>query len=218
MREGFTAGLFHGGVVPKMAGPCQTLPELFMFAVARFKVVGGFAVLAAMLLVTGCANTITVTQQEIQQQIDSRLPVGTPPGMPIAASLNSLQCDLLGPGEAAASNLVNGGGSGNNVALQAQVHFSLLGLIQMNSTAGLQGRLAYNADRGAFYIQQPTLTTFDLGGVAPQQQQQIKASLQQLLTSVLAVTPVYTLQDSRARQHISQVEVQDRVMLVHLKP
>jgi hypothetical protein len=178
---------------------------------------GRLLALFAVLLITGCANTITVTQQEIQQQIDSRLPVGTPPGTPISLSLRSLQCDLLAPSPSVEGR-VDGEVNGNNVALQAQVHFSLLGLIQMNSTAGLEGRLVYSADRGAFYIEQPQLTTLDLGAVAPQQQQLIKANLQQLLASVLAVTPVYRLEDTRARNHIERVEVLDRVMLVHLKP
>lgn len=188
-----------------------------MLAVAGSRVYGRLLALLGVLLFAGCANTITVTQQEIQQQIDSRLPVGTPPGTPVTLSLRRLQCELLAP-----APLANGAADdavdGNNVALQAQVHFSLLGLIQMNSTAGLQGRLVYSAERGAFYIEQPQLTMLDLGGVAPQQQQLIKANLQQLLASVLAVTPVYTLEDSRARDHIDRVEVKDRVMRIHLKP
>lgn len=184
-----------------------------MFAASGFRdggrLLARVAALLAVLLATGCANTLHVTQQEIQQQIDSRLPAGTAPGMPVTLSLRSLQCDLLAPHESVNSN---------NVALQAQVHFSVLGLIQMDSTAALQGRLVYSADRGAFYIEQPQLTALDLAGVAPRQQQQLKANLQQLLSSVLAVTPVYTLQDARAKNHIDRIEVQDSVMLVHLKP
>jgi len=174
------------------------------------RVHGRLAAIIVMLLLAGCANTIRVSQQEIQQQIDSRLPAGTPAGSPISLQLQSLQCDLLTANQAVGSN---------NVALQAQVHFSLLGFLQLDSSAGLQGRLVYNPDRGAFFIEQPQLTSLDLGSQVPQQQQQrLTTGLQQLIATVLATTPVYTLQDERARKHIDRVEVQDNVMLVHLKP
>lgn len=200
-----------------------------MFAACGFRVGGRLSALVAPLLMlgllsgltTGCANTIQVTQRDIQQQIDSRLPIGTPPGMPFSLSLHSLQCDLLAPHEAVGTaNNPSGNPSvdNNNVALTAQVQFGLLGLIRMESTAGLLGRLVYRADRGAFFIEQPQLTTLDLAGVPPAELQRHRTNLQQLLSSVLAVTPVFTLQDSRARNRIDRVEVQDRVMLVHLKP
>lgn len=163
----------------------------------------------AVLLLAGCANTIRVSQQEIQQQIDSRLPLGTPAGSPITLSLQSLQCDLLTADESLGNN---------NVALQAEVRFALLGFLQLNSRAGLQGRLVYNPERAAFFIEQPQLTSLDLDQVPPQQQQKLKTNLQQIISTVLATMPVYTLQDERARNHIDRVEVQDNVMLVHLKP
>jgi len=176
------------------------------------------AVVAALLL-AGCSNTIRVSQQEIQQQIDARLPLGTPAGSPIALNLQSLQCDLLAANEPVGNNSVNNNAlNNNNVALQAQVHFSLLGLLQFDSQAGLQGRLVYNPDRAAFFIEQPQLTSLDLGQLPVQDKQKLQANLQQLISSMLAVTPVYTLRDNRAKDHIDRVEIQDNVMLVHLKP
>jgi len=177
---------------------------------------GIMAVVAALLLLAGCSNTLRVSQQEIQQQIDARLPLGTPAGSPISLNLQSLQCELLAANESAGNNSVNH----NNVALQAQVHFSLLGLLQFDSQAGLQGRLVYSPDRAAFFIEQPQLTSLDLGQlpVPEQDKQKLQANLQQLISSMLAVTPVYTLRDNRAKDHIDRVEVQDNVMLVHLKP
>jgi hypothetical protein len=168
-----------------------------------------WAAVVIVLVLAGCANTIRVSQQEIQQQIDSHLPAGTPTGSPITLSLQSLQCELLTADAAL--------GSSDNVALLAQVRVGLLGFLQLDSSAGLQGRLVYNRDRGAFFIEQPQLTSLDVGQVPPQQQQQIMTNLQQLVAAVLAKMPLYAL-DERMRNHVDEVEVQDNVMLIHLKP
>lgn len=189
-----------------------------MFAAYGFRVCIRLLAVFVTVLMAGCANTLHVTQQEIQQQIDAQLPLGLPPGMPISLSLHSLQCDLLAPHELVNDSSVHDSSVDDNVALKAQVHFGLLGLIRMESTAGLTGRLVYRADHGAFFIEQPQLTTLDLAGVPPAEQQQLRANLQQLLSTVLAVTPVYTLRDTRLQNHIDRVEIQDSVMLVHLKP
>jgi hypothetical protein len=168
-----------------------------------------FAAMVIVLLLAGCANTIRVSQQEIQQQIDSHLPTGTPAGSPITLSLQGLHCELL----TADASL----GSNDNVALLAQVRIGLLGFLKLDSSAGLQGRLVYNRDRGAFFIEQPQLTSLDVGQVPPQQQQQLMTTVQQVVSALLARMPIYTL-DERTKDHVDEVEVQDNVMLIHLKP
>lgn len=173
--------------------------------------VSGWVASVVVLLLGGCATSISVPQQKIQQQIDARLPVGTPASSPVALSLQSLQCDLLSAGE------VNGD---QNVALTAQFRASLLQLFQLNSQASLRGRLVYDAGVGAFFIAQPELVELQLDQIpmAVEQKRQLMVNLQQIVATILATTPVYTLEDAAMKNHIDGIEIKDDVMLVHVKP
>jgi predicted small secreted protein len=164
--------------------------------------------LVIVLVVAGCANTIRVTQRDIQQQIDSRLPLGTGAGAPVSLSLQELRCELLAAPVAGS----------DNVELDARVQFAVLGLLQIESRAAMRGRLVYDAGRGAFFIEQPQLLAVDIDRVPAQQRQLLMANLQPLVSAVLARTPVYTLQDERVRTHIDHVEVRGGVMVIHLRP
>lgn len=170
------------------------------------------------LLVTGCATQYTVTQEELQHNIDQRLPVKS------ALDFSGASGELL----AKTVQLDVGRAYPGRVALTATGSVSIptpLGELQDDYSCAFSGRLRFNPQDRGLYLSDVAVSSLEFKGLSqvlpPDWYASATQQARQLLVTQLTAGPLYTLQDrtfaeSWFRKHGSAIDVEQGRLVFEL--
>lgn len=170
------------------------------------------------LLATGCATQYTVTQEELQHNIDQRLPVKS------ALEFSGASGELL----AKTVQLDVGRAYPGRVALAATGSVSIptpLGQLQDDYSCAFSGRLRFNPQDRGVYLSDVAVSSLEFKGLSqvlpPDWYASATQQARQLLVAQLTAGPLYTLQDktfaeSWFRRHGSAINVEQGRLVFQL--
>lgn len=149
-------------------------------------------------------HTITLTEQDLQQQLEQVKTQRYEDGF--------LTVDLKQPAISLSSQH-------EGIALTGLVETLFLGNLKANASFKVLGKIKYQAAQGAFYLYDLELESLESEQIPQQYISSIKGAVSQLLNQVLENQPVYTLNDDNlqeklAKATLKQVEVKEGKLLL----
>ncbi|MBE0483049.1 MAG: DUF1439 domain-containing protein [Bacterioplanes sp.] len=162
--------------------------------------------LLTLLTLSAQAQEIRLTESELQQQLQTLMPMQQQQG-PLFIIIDEPTLTLL---------------SNRN-------RLSLTVRLQINSSLGLQSRgwltansgIRYERQTHAFYLQDPELTELQIEGMAPALQAHLKPVIETWLMPALSQEPIYRLREddmmeAMARSFLQSVTVEDDALVLRL--
>ena len=166
--------------------------------------------LVVLLLQTAftCAYEMRVTQEQLQQELNKRMPLTKQRGM-FVLTMSDPTLTLLSDTQRA------------QIRAFTQVQTSI-GL-QSQGMVTVSGKVRYNKDNYSFYIDDPEVTELALNGVPPSFQPQLIKIAQDAITPAVKDQPVYTLSDedmtqSMARMMLQSINIEGQEVVIELSP
>ena len=162
--------------------------------------------LLASMALHAYENTVELTREDLQQHVDSL--------MPVQSQLLMIQLALSDP----QVSLPEGQ---NRIAIASRLRALAPGLIDATGRAELSGTIRYQRQEGAFYLDQPVINALQIDQIPAQQTEPLKELLEVALSHALLSTPIYTLskdnmKERMAKMMLKRVEVRDQKLLLHL--
>lgn len=153
-------------------------------------------------------HTVTLTEQELQQQLNQIKSQQYQDGF--------LTIDLKNP-------VINLNSDSNKIALTGLVETLFLGNLKANANFRVLGKINYQAEQGAFYLYDIELDSLQSEQIPEQYIANIKGAVTQLLNQILKEQAVYTLSDSNlqealAKATLKKVEVQEGKLTLTFSP
>lgn len=137
-----------------------------------------------------CAQDIRFTRQELQQQLDARMPI-TQQQQLFAITLSDPLLALLQPEQ--------------RLSIRTRIQVGTAFGYQGNGIVTLDGKLRYQRQDFSFYIDEPRITELQIDGLAPALQPQLQNLAQNLLAPALTGQPVYTLKDTDMQEALARM-------------
>ncbi|OIO58102.1 MAG: hypothetical protein COX57_00475 [Alphaproteobacteria bacterium CG_4_10_14_0_2_um_filter_63_37] len=130
--------------------------------------------------------------------------------------------DYKGVGVSLAQPSVTLDGQTQEIAVGAVGTALVSGMPLGSFTAAVAGKLRFDAEQGAFYLDQPRLAEFHSPGLSPLYEKTVKVVAGALLTDWLTKHPIYTLKEDSLKEKLlkatlEEVVVEDGQLRVRLK-
>ncbi len=154
------------------------------------------------------AYEVRLTEQQLQQQLDSQMPLTQSQGM-VTLTLSNPKLDLLS--------------SGNRLSLQTNALIVTSIGLQSSGQLTIEGKIRYDKASYSFFIEEPVIRQLDIDGLAPALQPQLISLAQKALTPALTNQPVYTLSDqdmteAMARMMLKSLTISDADVVLVMSP
>lgn len=166
---------------------------------------------ALLLLLLGLslplqAQDIRLPQRDLQQELDTRLPLTHTEGL-LAITLSEPQLQLLAAQQ--------------RLAIRTRLQVSTAFGTEHHGWISVDGKLRYEREHYSFYIDEPRIRDLTLDGLPPALQPQLQMLAQNLLTPALSGQAVYTLsdrtmQEALARMMLKSLRVEDDAVVARL--
>ncbi|HEC18262.1 MAG TPA: DUF1439 domain-containing protein [Gammaproteobacteria bacterium] len=169
-------------------------------------------IIAALLCITplgpALAYTLEITEAQLQRQIENLMPLKRQQYF-VTVTLSRPKIDLSV--------------GGNRIGLSTHVSASIPGVTQGTGRATITGRIRYDNQQGAFYLDRPRLEELHIDKLPGQYQSQVRGLAQQALSDALSSKPVYRLNDQDLRQKLAKsmlknVTIRHQTLLLELDP
>lgn len=145
------------------------------------------------------AQDIRFSRQQLQQELDRRLPINQQHSL-YSLSLSEPLLTLLEPQQRLSIR--------TRVAVNTALGFAGEGWITVD------GQLRYQRSDYSFYIDDPRVTELHIEGLAPALQPQLQNLAQNLLAPAFTGQPVYTLKDSNMQEGMARMMLKS----LHIEP
>ncbi len=111
----------------------------------------------------------------------------------------------------------------DEISISSRVSARIPGDLQGSGFGRISGKIHYDAQQGAFYLQQPRLREFHIDNLPAAYAAEVRDIAQSILQSTLVDQPVYTLNDANLKERLTRaslksVKVKDGKLLVELAP
>lgn len=165
----------------------------------------------ALLLFFSGAHAFTFTKEvseaELQAQVDKMMPFERKTVL-ATITVSEPLVDLF-EGE-------------NKVGISGRIDTLAPNGLKGSGTISVVGTVVYVRSEGAFYIKDSEVVSLDINGLTEPVVQFIKPYAQALISSALAVTPVFVLDESDAQQKLAKstlesIVVRDEKLLIKIK-
>lgn len=171
-----------------------------------------------VLFLSGCANRYVVSQEELQNTLDQRLPLTGQLAAPAAGgtvSADSVQIDV-------------GRSLPGKVAITARGQVALptaLGQLRDDYHCTLSGALRFEPEDGGIYLAEVAVDSLEFTGLSrllpPQWYEAATREAARLIVTQLTAGPIYTVEDRSFsekwfRQHGSAIEVEEGRLVFRL--
>lgn len=153
-------------------------------------------------------HTITLTEQELQQQLNQIKSQQYQDGF--------LTVDLKNPS-------INLSSNNNKIALTGLVETLFLGNLKANANFRVLGKVRYQTQLAAFYLYDIELESLQSEQIPEQYIANIKGAVTQLLNQILKEQAIYTLSDDNlqeklAKATLKEVEVKEGKLILTFSP
>ena len=136
------------------------------------------------------AYEVRLTEQQLQQQLDSQMPLSQSQGI-VTLTLSHPKLDLLP--------------SGNRLSLRTNALIVTSIGLQSSGQLTVEGKIRYDKASYSFFIEEPVIRQLDIDGLAPGLHPQLISMAQKALTPALTGQPVYTLSDQDVTQAMARM-------------
>lgn len=131
--------------------------------------------------------TLELTEAEIQSRIDAMLPIKKETFI-VVVTVDQAQVLLLE--------------NTDKVALHSKLFVNSVAGINAQGQLALEGRVAYEAEQGAFYLKEANITELQIDKVPADFMPQLKQLAQSGLTQALSKKPIYVLKEDDMRHKL----------------
>lgn len=139
---------------------------------------------------------IVVTQQEVQQAVNSRLPISK-------SILKAAEVKLENP-------VVTLDDNDNCIHADIDCRLHIQGVpFDMKGTLKLAGRLEYQAHQGAFYLHELHIEKLDLKGIPGHWEDKARDGIAKVAREALKTFPVYRLKDGKPRDQAARLVLKE---------
>ncbi|WP_430461899.1 DUF1439 domain-containing protein [Thalassolituus sp. LLYu03] len=145
---------------------------------------------ALLMPLMASAYEVRLSEQQLQQEINARLPVTQQRGLFTLEISNAVL------------TLIDGE---DRLRIQADARLITSFGLQSRGKVTLDGKVRYNNQDYSFYIEDPVIRQISIDGVAPELEPQLIELAQQSLTPALRNQPVYTLSDQEMTQNLARM-------------
>lgn len=159
---------------------------------------------ALLLLILCCpaalaffSKTISVSQQELQQQLDAM------------GSLKHQDALISVTVKNPVLELTQGS---DKLGLRGNVETVLLGSIRADAVLHVRGNVIYKADQGAFFMSNIEIVSMESAQIPPQQIGNVKRISQGLLNQLLQQQPVYVLKEDNMQEQLAKAMLKEVVI------
>lgn len=151
-------------------------------------------------------QTISLSQQELQQQLDQMGSAQYQDAL-LHVVVKNPKVELT-PGS-------------DKIGLRGKVETVLLGTLQASALLHLRGSVIYKAKEGAFYLQNIELLSLESDQIPPKQLANVKSIVENLLNQLLEEQAIYELSETEyseqlAKAVLKRVSVENAKVLLHL--
>ncbi|MDK2777958.1 MAG: DUF1439 domain-containing protein [Pseudomonadota bacterium] len=169
-----------------------------------------YLLLPALLLGSALSQAyeVRLSEQQMQQELDARMPVTRQQGMFIL-TLSEPQLALLSEQQ--------------RISIHSKALINTTLGLQGNGRVTVNGKVRYEPSDYSFYIDDPQVTAISIDGLSPSLEPQLINLAQQALQPALEGQPVYTLSDqdmseSMARMMLKSMTIDGSDMVLELSP
>lgn len=133
--------------------------------------------------------TIEITEQELQDKVSAMMPMVKKKFF-IAVTVSDPIVDLIN--------------ESNQIGILVNIKVSAPGGIKGSGKANIKGALIYNKEKGAFYLDNPTIVSMDVDKVSNKFSSKIQKISQLALSKALSRYPVYKFKDDNMKQQLAK--------------
>lgn len=164
------------------------------------------ALILTLLAPLASAYEVRLSEQQLQQELDARMPLVQQQGM-FTLELNNPQLTLIN-GE-------------QRLSIRTDALLSTTFGLRSKGKVMLDGKVRYEKSDYSFYIDDPKIRQLSIEGVPPGMEPQLIELAQQALEPSLRGQPVYTLSDqeiteSMARMMLKSMTIKDKAVVLDL--
>jgi Protein of unknown function (DUF1439) len=178
--------------IPALFRHCPMWKRRILIGLATLLTIGGVAWLLVDRYAPGLA--IELTEEELQARLAARFPIQN-------CALSLICLDIPTP----RLKLLEGS---DRIALDGVID-AVLGPRRYPGTLSFSGKLRYVEAEGSFYLDDITIEQFDIVGVPTHYTEILRLRGPNLLRSVLAARPIYTLRNDNTKERLARFAIGD---------
>lgn len=137
--------------------------------------------------------TIELTQQQLQQQIDTLMPVEKEAYF-VKVILSDPRIDLAEDSD--------------KIGMFTNIELVAPGGVKGTGRARIAGTISYRKENGSFYLNNPTLTQLEIDQIPPQYHAKVRELGQFALDNAVSQRPIFTLDDDDMREKMAKSALQ----------
>jgi len=165
---------------------------LFMFSFSQFS--------------SAFTYTLEIPEQELQEKIDMMMPLERKSFF-VTVVLSEPKVDLIQ--------------ESNEIGFFSHVEVLIPGGLKGSGRGKIKGSVVYDADQGAFYLNNPSIEGLEIDRVPKKFYKKISAAIQVVLAKSLSKYPVYKLKDDDvkhqlAKSSLKSISVGNKTLLITL--
>jgi len=162
--------------------------------------------IAVSHLASARSYTLEVSEAELQQKLSAVMPMTRHHSI-LTIELNDAMLNLCK--------------DSNEISIFVHVKAFAAGQLQGTGRGRITGSLSYEPVQGAFFFHDPKISEMEIDKLQSQFAPQVRQITQQLISSTMALYPIYTLDDNDMQQKLAKsvlqaVEVKNQRLLLTL--
>lgn len=157
-------------------------------------------------MATALPYTLQITEQELQEKLSKEMPMARQAAY-ISAEIYDSRVDLIE--------------GSDEVGVFTSMDITVFGNIKGSGQAYAKGVITYNAEKGAFYLINPSIVSLEIKNIPPDFIPEIKKIAQLSLEQALKISPFYLFSDQEtqekmAKSSLESILVKDKTLLIKM--